>query len=82
MIMDIGNVKNVEWRLRFMRKINKNTLKLLKVLFVSFAEIGIIVGTILSFYMYFNAELLVDKMHYGFAFVVCVIFLTHDYKNG
>lgn len=82
MIMDIGNVKNVEWRLRFMRKINKNTLKLLKVLFVSFAEIGIIVGTILSFYMYFNAELLVDKMHYGFVFVVCVIFLTHDYKNG
>lgn len=82
MIMDIGNVLNVEWRLRFMRKINKNTLKLLKVLFVSFAEIGIIVGTILSFYMYFNAELLVDKMHYGFAFVVCVIFLTHDYKNG
>lgn len=80
--MDIGNVKNVEWRLRFMRKINKNTLKLLKVLFVSFAEIGIIVGTILSFYMYFNAELLVDKMHYGFTFVVCVIFLTHDYKNG
>lgn len=82
MIMDIGNVLNAEWRLRFMRKINKNTLKLLKVLFVSFAEIGIIVGTILSFYMYFNAELLVDKMHYGFAFVVCVIFLTHDYKNG
>ena len=82
MIMDIGNVLNAERRFVFMRKINKNTLKLLKVLFVSFAEIGIIVGTILSFYMYFNAELLVDKMHYGFAFVVCVIFLTHDYKNG
>jgi hypothetical protein len=65
-----------------MLKINKNTLKLLKLLFASLVEIGVIVGIILSFYMYFNAELLVDKMHYGFAFVVCVIFLTRDYKNS
>ena len=64
----------------FKELISKNKYFIIGII-ISFLATALMI-LVMSFLMYFNAELLVDKMHYGFAFVVCVIFLTHDYKNG
>lgn len=56
--------------------------KIVKLLANFVFELAIIIATIVSFVEYIRAELIVDKVHYGFILLAALIYFTSNKNKG